>query len=202
MASKPQYLLSIDPGLSSGIALFRYSDIDPAILIEKWQITGGIDGFLEWLEPHYMYPDHEYVLGGAEMGFEGCSWREIGGETLAVTVEKFTPRQALTLDAAEPMLIEGALIALGIVPKYTPPKHPNWAQPSAQYFAGGKTLPEKKKRQHKWLKDWGFYVTGKDVGCKDADDVRSAISHGLAWFRRQKHMPTIQQYFGRSDDEA
>lgn len=195
------YLLSIDPGKSSGLALFSYSETRPAKLVQYAQVEGGVEGLLDWMARHHDFAEPDMGLHTNIFGWGSMDWQEPNGSVLSVVVEKFTPRQALSLDAAEPLVCEGALIALGIIPKYTPPNHPNWQQPAAQYFAGGKTLAEKKKRQHAWLKENGFYVTGKDVGCKDADDVRSAIAHGLVWFRRNKHLPTLERFF-RGDDEV
>lgn len=168
-------LLSIDPGLSSGVTLWEYGDSKPAELLEFWQIEGGIEGFLEWTT-------------------------FIGSHTDDVVVEKFTPRQSLTLASAEPLLIEGALIALGYVPPYKPGgKNVNWNHPAQMYFTGGDDLAAKKKRAHKWLKEHGLYVTGKDVGCKDANDVRSSMLHAMVWFRKQKHRATLKQFFGGSE---
>ena len=171
-------LLSIDPGVSTGVALFRYSDVEPATLEDKWQIEGGIEGFLDWFRDVW----------------------EVRYEEATVVAEKFTPLQNaghnLTMKSVEPLVIEGALVAFGIMPPYQiGGNNPQWQRPSQMYFTGGKTLPEKKKRANAWLKDNGFYVTGKDVGRKDADDVRSAMLHGITWFRAQRHMPTLTAYF-------
>lgn len=168
-------LLSIDPGLSSGVTLWEYGDSKPAELLKSWQVEGGIEGFLEWNTYNDRYTDD-------------------------VVVEKFTPRQSLTLASAEPLLIEGALITLGYVPPYQPGgKNVNWQHPAQMYFTGGDDLAAKKKRAHKWLKDKGLYVTGKDVGCKDANDVRSSMLHAMVWFRTRRHMPTLKHYFGGSE---
>ena len=164
-------LLSIDPGLSSGLTTWEYGDSKPATLLKYWQVEGGIEGFLEWTSHNGIYADD-------------------------VVVEKFTPRQSLTLASAEPLLIEGALIALGYVPPYKPGgKNPNWQHPAQMYFTGGDDLAAKKKRAHAWLKEHGLYVTGKDVGCKDALDARSSLLHAMVWFRKQKHLPTLRAYF-------
>ena len=111
--------------------------------------------------------------------------------------EKFTPRQALTLKSAEPLRIEGALVQMGIVPDYIQgEKNPQWQHPPAQYFCGGQSLAEKKKRSRGFLKKHDLHLTGKMVGCKDADDAISARLHAFAYMRRIKHMPTLRHYFG------
>ena len=122
--------------------------------------------------------------------------REELGEVIC---EKFTPRPngkgGLTLASVEPLRIEGHLVGSGIMPDY-PDKA--WRQPSSQYFmcpTRGMTLPEKKKAANKWLKDNGFYFTGRDVGCKDADDARSATLHALSYLRKF-HKPTQLAFVG------
>lgn len=178
-----KYLLSVDAGVSSGIALFRYSDNSAAELEYCWQFRGGLTGFIDWYD------------------FEDPPWHR---RNLTVVAEKFLPRPvsgfSYTADTLEPLRIEGAMVTLKMLPDYQHGgKNPNWQAPALQYFAGGKDKAEKKRRQHRWLKDHGFYVTNKqfpDSPAKDgADDARSAIAHGLVWFRRQKHLPTLSAYF-------
>jgi hypothetical protein len=113
-----------------------------------------------------------------------------------VIAEKFTARNtrgfAYTTASLEPLRGEGALIALGLMPDYTP-KEERWRDPSLQYFSGGSGKAERKKRQHAFLKANGFYKTGKDFGTPDADDFRSAASHGLAYLARElHHKPTFE----------
>lgn len=84
------------------------------------------------------------------------------------------------------------MIALGLMPDYRAAEK-RWRDPSLQYLVGGKDLADKKKRQHRFLKESGFYVTGKQFGTPDADDARSAIAHGLAYLARElRHEPTFQ----------
>lgn len=195
-----KHLLSFDCGVSTGIALFEYSDTEPATLAAAWQFTGGVVALTEWVTSNYDWEDFPpwvFFPDNPEAGFRGIEGRDV-----TVIAEKFTPRQgagfSLTTASVEPLRCEGALVALGVMPDYhVGGKNPQWQQPSQLYWAGGKTLAEKKKRLHGWLKDSGeFYVTGKQVGAPDADDARSAISHGLVWFRKNRHSPTLQRWFG------
>lgn len=173
-------LISIDPGMSTGLIVGTYSDAEPFKLTHAFQIEGGVEGFIEFLNPKY---NDVWFFGGVRF--------EVPHD-LTVLVEKFTARGAaagpfaLRTEALEPLRIEGALLAMGVPI--------TWVQPPQQYFLPGKDKAEKKKRQHAWLKDNGFYIAPKDVGCKDADDARSAIAHGLAWLRK-RHMPTARHYF-------
>lgn len=77
--------------------------------------------------------------------------------------------------------------------------NPTWVSPPQQYFSGGDGKAKKKQAQHRWLKENGLYVTGKMVGCDNADDVRSAIAHAIAFLVRQKHRPTIEHYFPKEE---
>lgn len=168
-----QYDIWVDGGLSTGIALVSYSDTQPLKVEQVWQVGGGVDGFLEWRRETDL---HEHI------------------RLITFYSEKFTPRQALTLDAAEPLLVEGAMVALGLIPSYRQDKS-RYQHPAAQYFTGGTSLADKKKRSNAWLKAHGFYFTGKDVGQKDADDARSAVRHAINHARKRKHLPTLNAYF-------
>lgn len=160
-------VFSVDPGKSSGLALIRYNESSVG-LVDAWQIEGGTYALVEWLKLN-----------------------RLNGPTVIIS-EKFTPLSGggfnQTLDSVEPLRGEGALIALGLMPDYPDPR---WRRPDRQYLYGGGSLVEKKRRAHRFLKDSGFYVTGKDVGCKDANDARSAMLHGLSYLAQVvKHKPT------------
>lgn len=169
-----EYVLSIDPGVSTGTALLSFEGDSPAELVEGWQFSGGVKGLLEW---HYNDFDVTLYRKG-----------------LIVIAEKFTARNtrgfSYTTASLEPLRGEGALIALGLMPDYTLADK-RWRDPSLQYFSGGTGKAERKKRQHAFLKANGFYRTGKDFGTADADDYRSAAAHGIAYVARElKHRPT------------
>lgn len=160
------WVFAADPGKSSGLALIAY-DSSSVELVDAWQIEGGTYALIEWLK--FDRPNGPTVIS-----------------------EKFTPLSGggfnQTLESVEPLRGEGALIALGLMPDYPDPK---WRRPDRQYLYGGGSLAEKKRRAHRFLKDSGFYVTGKDVGCKDANDARSAMLHGLSYLAQVvKHKPT------------
>lgn len=157
-----QYILSFDPGISTGVCLGVIGDSMPFKAVHRWQFLGGAMGLDEWIRKEWdHYRKDLHVL------------------TIA---EKFSPRPnkrfSLTRDAVEPLRGEGILIAHRVMPDY-PDKR--WREPSEQYIYGGKTLAEKKKLAKQFLKDHNMYLTGKDVGCKDADDARSATWHGISY---------------------
>lgn len=171
-------LLAVDGGESTGLVMFQYSDTKPAELVRYAQVENGIAGFKDWLD-NYDWPRPDHVVQ-----------------------EAFTPLQhsgfSLTRKSVTPLLIEGALVMSGLIQPYEA-KSPQHQRPAEMYFTGGRDLADKKKRAHKWLKEHGLYVTGKDVGCKDANDVRSALLHGITWFRKQKHAPTLKRFFGGNE---
>lgn len=177
-------LVVIDPGLSSGICVGEYSDTEPFRPYAAYQIEGGLTGFFE----HIFFPQRgPWIIEHRTGSYE---------DTVFIC-EKFTPRQSLTLKSAEPLRIEGALVQMGVVPDYIPgKKNLQWQHPPAQYFCGGQSLTEKKKRSREFLKKHNLHLTGKMVGCKDADDAISARLHAFAFMRRIRHMPTLRHYFG------
>lgn len=192
-------LISIDPGMSTGIIVGTYSDDTPFELTHAFQIEGGVEGFLK--NVRFLRGDYgEYgtlAIGNLISPSDFFDiWSEDGEgeiqETGDVLVEKFTARGAaagpfaLRTEALEPLRVEGALIAMGFPT--------TWVQPPQQYFLPGKDKAEKKKRQHAWLKENGFYIAPKDLGTKDADDARSALAHAISWLRRQKHKPTLDLF--------
>lgn len=185
---RTDYILSIDPGLSTGIALLSYSPEEVPELVGAWQIGGGLAGFLDFFSAPSLPLK---LLGSPFYGLAG-SWRF--GRGGIVISEKFQPinhsNYALTTASVEPLRIEGAMVALGMMPDYTV-EEKRWRKPIDQYLFGGKTKAEKKKRQHAFLKASGFYKTGKDLGSPDADDFRSSVAHGLGYLARVvKHKPT------------
>lgn len=182
-------LISIDPGLSTGLCVGTYSDTDPFKLTHFFQIEGGVAGFLEAVDERE---------GGVQICANGSHFEFYPSETSnEVIAEKFTARGGAnsgftykTRDL-EPLRVEGAILAMGL--------NPTWVSPAQQYFSGGEGKAKKKQAQHRWLKENGLYVTGKMVGCDNADDVRSAIAHAIAFLVRSKHRPTIEHYFPKEE---
>lgn len=191
-------LISIDPGMSTGIAVGTYSDTEPFKLTHFFQIEGGVEGFIENVTSgRNGYGDKLVYVRLPNQG----RLRVCFGDKAVLTViaEKFTARPtglsgfSYRTEALEPLRVEGAMLALGL--------NPHWVSPPQQYFSGGDGKAKKKQAQHRWLKENGLYVTGKMVGCDNADDVRSAIAHAIAFLVRQKHRPTIEHYFPKEIDD-
>lgn len=198
-----KYLLSFDCGKSSGVTLWSYSDQEPATRIGAWQFGGGAAGLRDWIEEHYSNDFWDYYND------EECdpTWAfldmnlYIDDEAVSLVCEKFTPLQgkgfSLTMDAVEPLVCEGVLIGLHVIPAYEQKTEQDcYQRPASMYFCGGSTKAEKLKRSRAWLKENGLLLTGKDVGCPDADDAISSTLHALAWFRKKKHYSSLVHYWG------
>lgn len=216
-------LISIDPGLSTGLIIGTYSDTEPLRVTHAFQIEGGVEGFLknirvthgeDWNLHSYgvmHLPGMKSVeLYRYEMyyheGWDECEEdhecpEEVRSKNVTVLAEKFTARGSANAgfsyrtDALEPLRVEGAILALGI--------KPTWVSPQQQYFMGGDSKSEKLKNRNAWFKehkDLGYYITGKDVGYKDADDARSALAHCISFLRREKHLPTLGLFRTEEDD--
>lgn len=208
-------LISIDPGMSSAIVVGTYSDTQPYELTHAFQIEGGLGGFLEAVHVSHgedwgmnlygnlhiyrknfeLYSGREAYMHGSGDFCEGeeCACVETVYDRATVICEKFKPRGAgnnfaYKTNDLEPLRIEGAIRAMGI--------DPVWVQPAQQYFAGGDSKSST-TNAHRWLKANGLHITGKDVGCKDANDARSALLHSISYLRRMKHKPTLDKYFPR-----
>lgn len=191
-------LISIDPGQSSGLICGTYSDSDPFRVTHAFQIEGGVEGFLGSFSTSYEWLGEDTLLFVYLPGLETPI--EVSNE-VRILSEKFTARGSANAgfsyrtDALEPLRVEGAILALGI--------KPIWVSPPQQYFLGGSSKPEKLKNRNAWFKehtDLGYYITGKDVGCRDADDARSALAHCISYLRREKHSPTLNLFREDGDD--
>lgn len=187
--TETRYILAIDPGKSSGLALLSYGG-HPAELVQAWQVEGGLGGLAEWFRGHT--EDSPFLTGWVlpEVGEVGYLYEEAP----TVICEKFVPLAgggfSQTLDSTEPLRIEGALVWQGLMPDYTSGEK-RWQRPNAMYRYGGSNLAERKKRARAFLKAHDLYTMPKDLGTKDSNDAMSATLHGLAYLMTTvKHRPT------------
>lgn len=183
-----EYILSLDPGKSSGLALLSYGD-HPACLEQAWQIEGGLAGITRWFADA-----SDFGYGVRESWLFGEHRFPPYLDGLTVICEKFVPLSgggfSQTLDSTEPLRIEGALVWGGLMPDYSAGEK-RWQRPSAMYRYGGQSLSEKKKRARAFLKANDLYVMPKDLGTKDSNDAMSATLHGVAYLATTvKHKPT------------
>lgn len=158
-------MVSLDPGKQTGIAAGFYGDDQPYTLIDVWQISDGVTGFIEWWKK-----TGSAVIRNFEWAFLAPT---------EIVSEKFILRNNAFVADTEPLLIEGALQAL-------------WSLPVAWQQRSDKSLVT-----DKILRENGLWHTGKQVQWKDARDTNDAIIHALAYLKKNKHIPTLQKYWGK-----
>lgn len=93
--------------------------------------------------------------------------------------EKFVLRNNAFVADTEPLLIEGAL-------------HVLYDNQIVWQLASDKSLVNDSV-----LRENNLWHTGKQVGWKDARDTNDAIIHALAYLKKNKHIPTLQKYWGK-----
>ena len=170
-------LLTIDPGVNSGIALGWYDLVTPYRVVERWQVHDGLSGFIEWWEATFR------ELWINEIVCESFSLRE---------ENKFAPD-------VTPLRIEGALEALLSVHKshsgwrpsltYQPPSAKGGLtgySPKAQ--AGTKAM--RQRERFDFLDRFGMFKPGTEN-----DDTHDAITHALVSLKRRKHAPTLRAFW-------
>ena len=181
MSADSKLGLAIDPGKSSGVALFTWGKDEPFARTGAWQVTGGAEG----LRDHLIKRDFHVGNGKAYYGRHALT---------TLVVEKFTPRPHasfnLTEDAVEPLRCEGMLLGLGLDRERI-----TWRHPSAQYFIGSETGEAAKRVARAWLRERDLYLKGSDVGQKDGHDAMSATLHAISALRSIKHIPTLLHFF-------
>lgn len=183
-----RYILSFDPGVSTGVALLAVPEDAPAYVVQGWQFGGGVEGLVQWVRKYMASEGVITIPGPVDItdGFEVIS-------------EKFKPinhsNYALTTDSVEPLRCEGALVAYDVMPASATDKR--WRKPGDHYVVGGKNLADKKKRLRAFLKDTENYRMPKELGTPDSDDFASAAGHAFTYtIKELKHKPTFDQIAG------
>lgn len=189
------YVLSIDPGMSSGIVLGEFTPETPYTRLGFWQIEGGLSGLRHWLGAHHedtndgtmlppwwFFPAEDDPDADDVLGFEN--------DELVIVCEKFSPRpmaRSFKLEELEAIRIEGVVEDRfeGMV---------TWQRPMAMVLDGRPdTTAKRKQASDNVLRKMGLWTTGKQVGLKDANDVNSAQKHAVAYLIKQKHEPTVKK---------
>jgi len=167
------YVMAIDPGKATGVAVGRYSITMPMEVIFTEIVTGGTYGFAEWLhntqdgktiidnDCSYNFPDEyddlEYYLD--------------------IVCENFKLRGGNFAPDLEPLRIEGVIMDhFGNIV--------NWHAPADKSLVGDD-----------FLKEHDLWLTGKDVDHEDARDANDAMLHLFAHAKRIRHMPTLEAYW-------
>lgn len=161
------HLLSADPGQASGLALGYYDATTPYRLLERYQVLGGLDGFLRWW--HSDRPDFDELV-----------------------VEKFIldSRNEFVADLT-PKEIEGALAALLWGSPIQPVYQPRTDKAAlVGYPASAKTKAQRQRVRFDFLDRFGMFKPGTQN-----DDSNDAITHGLVYLKRRKHAPTLRAFW-------
>ena len=164
-----KYILSIDPGQSTGIALGSYDAITPYQLVSRWNVLGGVEGFIEW-------------------------WQENQDGEIAheLVVEKFhlDPTNQFSADLT-PVAIEGALAALN----WDAGVEIAWQGRELKsaligYPPEARTKTERQRVRFDFLDRFGLFAKGAHN-----DDSNDAITHALTYLKRRKHAPTLMAFW-------
>lgn len=160
------WVLSIDPGKTTGWVLARYDDSTPYTIIERGVTHEGITGFLAWWQTR---TDVNEGWGNFEDSIHDMYY----DENFTVVVEGFrlsgSNEFVANLDGVE---IIGYL--KGVVPSLVL----QWRTDKALV-------------QDAVLKRNGLWTTGKQVDHVDGRDVNDAVIHGMVYAIRQRNQPTI-----------
>lgn len=154
-------IVSIDPGMSTGMVVAEVGDHTPLEIKGVYQIEGGLAGLRGSGLMHHAY------------------------EADTVLVELFKPRQmarSYRLNELEPLRIEGYLEA-----RLAEHDRTWWGREPAQR----KLVSGFMSASEDALKAMGLWTLPSDVGRKDADDVNSAMMHLVSWLRSAGHAPTL-----------
>ena len=183
------HILSFDPGKSSGVALGYFDDETPYQLVSAWQFMDGPRGLCNWIKYHRA-EHREDVPGDHWWDFDALT---LPGYDILTIAEKFVPFPGKGfgqgLDSTLPLVGEGVLIALDVMPNYPDPR---WRRAVEQYVVGGVNKPDKRSRLKSFLKATGNYMMPKELGAPDNEDMVSATAHGISYVSRVlKSRPTF-----------
>lgn len=152
-------ILSIDPGMSTGLVSAAIEDDKIPTIHWKEQCEGGLGELMNLELYDYLWSTDRTVC------------------------EKFHPRQmarSYRMDELEPLRIEGYVVG------YDP--QTIFRQPEQRHLFKESEKFEKSAAFLKWA---GYWTTGSEVNCKDANDANSAMMHLFGYLRDNKHRPTI-----------
>jgi len=149
------------------------------ISVDPGKSTGIAIGTFSETEPYKLYEIHQ-IPNGVE-GF--LYWLKTNPQFLLNDLvwvsERFVLRSSNKFVAdLEPVRIEGAMQALGL--------DVVWQLRTDKMFVTDDLL-----------KEHGLWQTGKQFGWKDGRDANDAIIHALAYLRKNKHMPTLLNYWSK-----
>lgn len=163
-------LLSIDPGKNTGVALGYYDATTPYTLMQRWQVHGGVDGFVAWWEATVPSLEADELV-----------------------VEKFNLADNDFAAGLQPVEVEGALAVLAR--RYPKIWQPNTAKSGLIGYsekAKNGTKAMRQRERFDFLERFGLFAAGTEN-----DDSNDAITHGLVSLKSRGHMPTIKHFWPR-----
>jgi len=169
------YILAVDPGVATGVAIGRRSVSMPLEVIFSGIIPGGTIGFCEWL---YATNDAKSIVEtDCRKNFpdehDNMDWH------LEVVCETFKIRGGTFVPNLEPLRIEGVIMDhFGSIVK--------WQTPADKTLVGDD-----------FLKKHDLWQTGKDVNHEDGRDANDALLHLFINSLRSRHIPTLEAYWGK-----
>jgi hypothetical protein len=167
------YVMAIDPGRATGVAIARYSIEMPMEVIFTGIIRGGTYGFAEWL--HNTHDGKVIIENDCSFNFPE-NYEELDYH-MDVVCESFKIRGGNFIPDLEPLRIEGIVMDHfgSIVQWHTP--------------------ADKAMVSDDFLKEHDLWLTGKDVDHEDARDANDAMLHLFVHAMRIRHIPTLETYW-------
>jgi hypothetical protein len=167
------YVMAVDPGQATGVAIARYSATMPMEVLFTEIVSGGAHGFAVWL--HHTRDGKTIVENDCSYNFPE-EYDELDYH-FGVVCENFKLRGGNFAPDLEPLRIEGILMDhFGT--------NIEWHSPADKSLIGDA-----------FLKENDLWLTGRDVGHEDARDANDAIIHLFVHAMRIRHLPTLELYW-------
>lgn len=162
-------ILSVDPGGNTGVALGFYDSTTPYRLVERWQVHGGLDGFIRWIE--HECPDYDEVVVERFIFSPDEAADFVGVPIEGVVAWDAHRRRARVF--WQDRRNKGDLIG---------------------YSAGATTKVKRQRERFDFLDRFGMFRAGTEN-----DDSNDAIVHAIVNLKARRHMPTMRAFWpGRS----
>jgi hypothetical protein len=161
------HILTVDPGLMTGIALGFYDATTPYQLISRWQVGRGIHGWVEW--KHSVGLDlpvdellyEKFIFSPDEVG-------DFSGVPIEGSIEEWGILERIPV-IVQDRSHKGRLIG---------------------YPTEAVTKVQRQRVRFDWLEEHGLFEAGTGN-----DDSNDAITHGLVSLKIRNHVPTMRRYW-------
>lgn len=164
------FQLSVDPGRNTGVALGFYDATTPYQVLRRWQVHGGLQGFIVWLEATGRHEEIDEIVVEKFVHDPGAKGVDLSG----VPIEGVIAWWAHQLGV--PVIWHTRADKSGLI----------------GYPENATTKAQRQRVRFDFLERHGLFEAGTEN-----DDTNDAVAHGLVSLKRRLHMPTINHYFGR-----